>query len=485
MRILSLFIYFVFIAGVISAQSKFYKLYSSNGFDIGKGVAEYSDSSFIVCGSSTSWGGSAQLVLLKVDSTGSYEWSNEYGGAESDGANRVLYNQSVGVYAIGYTNSIGNGDYNGLVLRTDEYGGEIWQKSFGVNSSWEFFNDAVFGNDTTIFMVGYSQNVSNGNKNIYMVRIDADGNELFSQTFPEYEAAEARSITNVQDSLFVIGGSYYSSDSLVNKGFLMKVNMSGDVLWFKSLGNLSGEYAVNDVSLGNNKVYVVGSRKLSEDNHDHYSAVLDFDGNVIIEKTEVDVNEVRNHIGDEICYISNVNMPIAGERKINQFTFQDDYDVYFSYYTPNSLVWMNNFSTINNAGLDRTGQILETSDGGFVAVGQTTFPMSGGSNMFIFKSGPDGTFPLTADYYIIDTLVDVPEIVVNEVRVFPNPSSGMFLFSSSNQLPKSIAVYDALGKVIFDRVLFNNGVIDLSSFRDGFYYARIEDVLVKLVKVSN
>jgi hypothetical protein len=178
-------------------------------------------------------------------------------------------------------------------------------------------------------------------------------------------------------------------------------------------------------------------------------------------------------------------MPIAGERKINQFTFQDDYDVYFSYYTPNSLVWMNNFSTINNAGLDRTGQILETSDGGFVAVGQTTFPMSGGSNMFIFKSGPDGTFPLTADYYIIDTLVDVPEIVVNEVRVFPNPSSGMFLFSSSNQLPKSIAVYDALGKVIFDRVLFNNGVIDLSSFRDGFYYARIEDVLVKLVKVSN
>ena len=485
MRILSLFFYCFFIAGVVSAQYKFYKLYSSNGFDIGKGVAEYSDSSFIVCGSSTSWGGSTQLVLLKVDSTGTYEWSNEYGGVESDGANRVLYNQSVGVYAVGYTNSNGSGDYNGLVLRTDEYGSEIWQKSFGVNSSWEFFNDAVFGNDTSIFMVGYSQNVSNGNKNIYMVRIDADGNELFSQTFPEYEAAEARSITSVQDSLFVIGGSYYSSDSLVNKGFLMKLNMSGDVLWFKILGNLSGEYAVNDVSLGNNKVYVVGSRKLSEDNHDHYSAVFDFDGNVIIEKTEVDVNEVRNHIGDEICYISNVNMPVAGERKINQFTFQDDYDVYFSYYTPNSLVWMNNFSTINNAGLDRTGQILETSDGGFVAVGQTTFPMSGGSNMFIFKSGPDGTFPLTADYFTIDTLVDVPEIVVNEVRVFPNPSSGMFLFGSDSQLPISISVYDALGNVIFDRVLFNDGLVDLSSFRDGFYYARIEDVLVKLVKVSN
>ena len=75
MRILILFIGLIFF-GSLSAQSKFYKLYSSNGFDIGKGVAEYSDSSFLICGSSTSWGGSDQLVLLKIDSTGSYEWSN-------------------------------------------------------------------------------------------------------------------------------------------------------------------------------------------------------------------------------------------------------------------------------------------------------------------------------------------------------------------------------------------------------------------------
>ncbi len=485
MRILIVFIYFIFISGGYFAQSKFYKLYSSNGFDIGKGVAEYTDSSFLICGSSTSWGGSTQMVLLKVDSAGTYDWSNQYGGFESDGASRVLHNQSIGVFAIGYTNSIGNGDYNGLVLHTDEFGNEIWQKSFGINSAWEFFNDAVFGNDTSVFMVGYSQNVSNGNKNMYMVRMDINGDELWSQTVSSYESAEATSITNVQDSLFIIGGSYYSSDSLINKGFLLKLNMAGDVLWFKTLGNLSGEYTVNDVSLGNDKVYVVGSRILTEDNHDQYSAVFDFDGNVLIEKTEVDDGEVRSHIGDEICYISNVNMPIIGERKINQFTFQDDYDAYFSYYTPNSLVWMNNFSTINNAGLDRTSQILETRDGGFIAVGQTTYPMSGGSNVFIFKSGPNGSFPLTADYFIIDTLVETPEIHSDDMRIYPNPSQGNFIFNSGSQQAKNICIYDALGHLIFESNLIDNKVIDLTSFHDGFYYAKIEDVMIKLVKVSN
>ena len=125
-------------------------------------------------------------------------------------------------------------------------------------------------------------------------------------------------------------------------------------------------------------------------------------------------------------------MPICGDRQINQFTFQDDFDVYLAYYTPNSLIWMNNFSTINNSGLDQTGQILETSDGGFIAVGQTTFPMSGGSNIFIFKSSPDGSFPVTADYFIIDTLVGTTENTETNLHVYPNPSKGLFHVNSDS-----------------------------------------------------
>ena len=180
-----------------------------------------------------------------------------------------------------------------------------------------------------------------------MVRSDVDGNELWSQQLSSFANSSASSITNVQDSLFVVGGSFYSTDSLIQKGFIMKINLNGDVLWQKTVGNLSGAYSVEDVSLGIDKVYVTGYRKLNENDHDKYSAIFDFDGNAIIEKTEVDGAEIRNHIGDEICFVSNVNMPICGDRQINQFTFQDDFDVYLAYYTPNSLIWMNNFSTIN------------------------------------------------------------------------------------------------------------------------------------------
>jgi len=105
--------------------------------------------------------------------------------------------------------------------------------------------------------------------------------------------------------------------------------------------------------------------------------------------------------------------------------------------------------------------------------------------VFIFKSGPNGSFPLTADYFIIDTLVETPEIHSDDMRIYPNPSQGNFIFNSGSQQAKNICIYDALGHLIFESNLIDNEVIDLTSFHDGFYYAKIEDVMIKLVKVSN
>ena len=199
MRILALILLCSVYVTDVAGQSKFFKLYSGSGYDIGKGVAEYPDSSFLVTGSTTSWGGGSQVYLLKIDSTGSYQWSYQYGGSEYDGANRVLFNSDVGVYAIGATNSIGQGDYNGLVVHTDSSGNEIWKKAYGSNDSWEFLNDAVFAKDTSIVMVGSSSSVTSGDQHVYLLSIDTDGDTLWTKTYIELPSSSATSITKVED----------------------------------------------------------------------------------------------------------------------------------------------------------------------------------------------------------------------------------------------------------------------------------------------
>ncbi len=484
MRVISIFFLFFMCLASLRAQSKFYKLYSGSGYDIGKGVAEYADSSFLICGSTTSWEGSTQVVLLKVDSAGNYEWSRHYGGPEADGASRVLYNSTNGVYTIGFTNSIGNGEYNGLVVHTDDVGNELWQKSYGGSDSWDFFHDAVFASDNSMVVVGESQPVSQGDKDVFMLRINADGDTTWTKTLVESGDAQLNSIVAVQDSLFIAGGSYYEADSSMQKGFLIKFGMNGNIHWQKMVGNLEGTYTVEDLSLGDGRLYVVGARIITEENHDNYAGVYDLDGNVLNEYTSVDGGSIKNHIIDEIAFIAGLDLSVMGYRCINGATFQDDYDITIAYYDSPSLIWLNNFTTINNAGLDRMGQLLETSDGGYIGVGQTTYPLSGGSNIFIFKADPTGTFPITADYYDIDTLVGIQAVENNKFVVYPNPSGGLFQFEFMGNQQNSATIYNSVGKVLCRKELQSGGLLDLVEYEDGTYFVEINQQLIRLIKIS-
>ena len=484
MRVLVLILLcFVFVFSV-AGQSTFYKLYSGSGYDIGNGVAEYPDSSFLVTGSTTSWGGGSQVYLLKVDSTGTYQWSHQYGGSEYDDANRVLFNSDIGVYTIGSTNSIGDGDYNGLVIHTDDSGNELWKKAYGSHDSWEFLNDAVFAKDTSIIMVGSSSSVSSGDEHVYMLSINAEGDTLWTKTVNDWESSSASSVVKVEDSLFIVAGYFYAQDSSVQKGFLMKINSNGEEIWSRTVGQLTGAYELHDVVLGDGDFYALGARVLSEDNHDLYRGRFDFNGNPIVEKTDIDNTDIRDEIGDEVAYIPGLDQPLLGYRCINEFTFQDDYDVYFSFYTPQSLVWMNNFSTINNAGLDQVWQLSATSDGGFIAVGQTTYPMSGGSNIFIFKGGADASFPSAADYYTIDTLVNLNENEFDHIVCYPNPSTGVFHVRAKQTLSAQLTVFNSLGQQVLTKIIQGKASLDLKSFPDGMYYAKLEGLTFKLMKCS-
>ena len=467
-------------------QSTFYKVYSGLGYDIGEGVAELPDSSFIVTGSSTSWEGSSQVYFMKIDSAGVRQWTKHYGGPESDGASRVLFNSDLGLYAIGYTNSIGSGDYNGLIVKTDQSGNEEWQKSYGEPSAWEFLNDGVFGRDSSIIMVGSTQNLSDGDKDVYMLRVDAEGDTIWTKRISNEGEDYATSIAVIQDSLFIVAGSFYCEDSLTQKGFVMKINDAGVVLWKDTLGNYSGDYTIEDVSISTNKINAVGARIVSESNHDSYLLKLDFDGAILLEETENDPNGETDVVMDEIAFIQNLNLNVLGFRVVNAFTLQDNYDANVAYFNEPLLLWLNNFTSINYLGLDQVNHLLPTSDGGFIAVGQTTYPISGGGNIFVLKAGPMGELPNTGEYYTIDTLVGVYSDQgdsLSPISMHPNPSSGFVVFDYEGEAKLELNLYNSHGLQVYEGQIGSGDIQDISLLPQGFYYAELGGKVFKLVKL--
>ncbi|MFM7662441.1 MAG: hypothetical protein ACKO6A_07230, partial [Bacteroidota bacterium] len=152
-----LFIFFVFNG---FSQISFYKLYSGTGYDRGEGVVQLADSSYTITGSSSSWSGNSDAFLLHLDSLGNYKWSRNYGGNESDIGRRVLFDPSLGYFIAGFSNSFsGNGNFDAYLIRTDDNGNTLWEKTYGTEN-WEKINDAIITKDSAILMVGETQPVN-------------------------------------------------------------------------------------------------------------------------------------------------------------------------------------------------------------------------------------------------------------------------------------------------------------------------------------
>ena len=194
-------------AFTLSSQVSFFKYFSGTGYDTGQGIAQLEDSSYIITGLSGSFGEDSEAFLLKLSKAGQYQWSNHYGGNEADWGRRVLYNQDLGYYIVGNSNSYSSGDYDALVVKTDLLGNQLWSKTYGTGN-WEQINDAVFASDSGIVMVGSSQTLLGGGSDIYMVKLNQNGDTLWTKTFGGTGQDVANTIINVEDSMFIVGGEY-------------------------------------------------------------------------------------------------------------------------------------------------------------------------------------------------------------------------------------------------------------------------------------
>lgn len=473
----------------LSAQISFYKLYSGSGYDKGEGIVQLEDSSYVITGSSSSWDGSSQAFLLKLDSLGNFKWSQHYGGPESETGKRVLYNADLGFYIAGSSNSFGSGDFNAYLLKTDFNGTLIWEKNYGKPNNWERINDAVMASDSGIVMVGETLNMTSGNSDILIIKTDKNGDTLWTKQLGGEGIDIANSIVKNGDN-FLVGGEWYIEDSLVNKGFVIEIDPLGTILRQDTISHLSGHYVVTDLSLGANKYYVAGYRLKPNGKSGAYAAAFNNDGTLFNQYT-IDNAQNPNVQNKEIMFNPIANKVAIGYYTQNSGTFQDTFDLVFAYFDPSYVEWMNQFTTVLNAGVDEIGQLLPTSDGGYVAVGTNTntgvaqYTLNGGSNLYLMKVDGNANYPNSDGEYTLNQLVGIEiNSEISKGKVYPNPFKDEFTIELEGSQNTSASLLNNLGQEIalFD---FQSVVTYSTSFLSGgTYFLKMGNSVTKLVKLD-
>lgn len=218
---------------------------------------------------------------IKLDANGNREWRNYFGGANTDTAFKTLQTSDGGFLFFGSSDSNdvditdNKGVYDFWVVKTNSQGQLQWQKNYGGSELDEAF-DAVKTTDGNYAIVGNTRSsdkdvsTNKGSSDIWVIKINEAGDLLWQKSFGGISFDVGNAITQAQDGGLLIAGNSRSSDQDLtsNRGnndvWVLKIASNGNLLNQKSIGGSEIDSAFGIVELANESVLVVGESRSSD-----------------------------------------------------------------------------------------------------------------------------------------------------------------------------------------------------------------------------
>jgi len=176
--------------------------FSRQVHEVGRYVRQTGDGGYILVGYiSTTY---RDIKLAKTDSNGNLVWSKTYGGIKEDYAFSVQQTNDGGYVVLGTTSSLGNGNQDFWLLKTDTNGDTLWTKTFG-GTGYDFGYSVKQVSDNGYVLIGKTGSFSNYD-DIWLIRTDMNGDILWSKTFGGSGVERGYSIQQTADYGYIISG---------------------------------------------------------------------------------------------------------------------------------------------------------------------------------------------------------------------------------------------------------------------------------------
>jgi hypothetical protein len=204
-------------------------------YDYGISVVQTTDGGFALAGVSATGGVfSSDIYIVKLNASGTYQWSKTYGGSADEVAYSIIQTTDGGLVAAGYTDSYGLGGNNFYILKLDASGTLQWSRTVGGSGPNGQAYSIILTTDGGFALAGVTEAFGAGSYDMHIVKLNAGGTLQWTRTVGGSSQDWGYSIVQTSDGGFAIAGSTTSFG--VNNFYTAKLNSSGTLQWSKTYG---------------------------------------------------------------------------------------------------------------------------------------------------------------------------------------------------------------------------------------------------------
>ncbi len=325
-------------------------------------------------------------------------WRQTYRKNGSEVVHDVLIADDGGYYLVGTKDRQYEPELRGDVylIRTDAAGEILWEKTYG-GEKFEEGNTIFPANDGQLMIIGYTASFNATGMDVYMIKVDHDGNELWSQTFggPLDEMGGGQQLP---DGGFILGGSIVDPNDIVadpgaagyagyagrSNIFVARTDADGVPLWTQTFGGEQNVLAMTGLPSPDGGFVILATVVAYPEPGNHiYMLKVDENGQEVWSRTwEKDdaSGYALVQTSDGGYLITGPYLPPGSEKEDFLFIKTD---------AEGNEVWR---STFGAPGMIDYGVILtEASDGGYIAAGEWVKDYySGDSDLSLVKVDAQG-----------------------------------------------------------------------------------------------
>jgi hypothetical protein len=212
------------------------KAYGGDGEDFAQAVIQTSDSGFLILGSTTSFDTAEDydFLLMKINVTGDVVWFKTFGGLFDDFGTALIQTTDDYSYITGITTTSQN-DTDCLLIKINHEGDIKWSQTFGGEGNEECW-DLTVTPHRDILLVGSTSSFGHGEEDIWLVKTDSFGTELWNRTYGGTKSDKGLDLMYLPDSTMVISGETASFGSGSYDMWVLKTDDQGTLLWNRTIG---------------------------------------------------------------------------------------------------------------------------------------------------------------------------------------------------------------------------------------------------------